>query len=638
MRKFLLYVLIGLTGLIFIGRLLYVQVLNPSFAAISKRNAIKKEYIYPQRGYIYDRDGDLVVSNQPSYDVMVVPRDLKAFDTVQFANLLHITTDELVHQLERAKIYSPRLPSVVVRQVSKGDYAYLQEKMRNFPGFYIQERSLRDYHVDVAANVLGYISEVNRREVKNKPYYQPGDLIGRSGVEKQYEKLLRGKKGVKYYQMDRFNQEIGSYKNGAYDTLPVKGKDLTLTIDMELQAYGQKLMENKRGAIVAIEPATGEILSMVSAPSYDPSLLVGRDRSRNFTRMWYDSIRKPLFDRSLLSMFSPGSTFKTVEAALALQEGVIDTEETIACHMGFYYGRSAHMGCESHPSPIALNSALAYSCNTFFAKIYWRMIKKYATPQEGMNVWHDNLAKFGFDDYLGYDLPAGRPGFIPDADYYNWAYQYPKYHWAASYTLSNGIGQGEVLTTPIQLANMVAAIANRGWYYTPHVLKGVEGEPITNEKYTVKHQTGVSEENMEIVVEAMRNVYKFGTARFLRVPGIQPCGKTGTAENFTMIGGEKVQLPDHSLFVAFAPKDDPKIAIAVFVAHGYWGSRYAGRIAGLMMGKYLKDEIERKDMEKWILSHSLKPEYQEIYQKRLAAAQAKKNAKKEKSMPKGKQE
>lgn len=613
MRKLLLYILIGLTGLVFLGRLLYLQVLNPSFAALSENNAIKVEYDYPHRGFIYDRNGKLLVSNQPSYDVMAIPRNVREFDTTVFAKLLDISPKELAHQLDKAKIYSPRLPSVIVPQMSKNDYAYLQEKMRNFTGFYIQKRSLRDYQDDGAANVLGYIAQVNRAEVNAKPYYDSGDLIGRSGVEKEYEKILRGQKGVKYIQKDRFNKEIGPYKQGKYDTLPVKGKDLTLTLDLKLQKYGEKLMQGKRGGIVAIEPSSGEILSLVTAPSYDPSLLVGRKRSKNFTRLWNDTIRTPLMDRSLLAMYSPGSTFKTVEAAIALQEGVIGAEETIGCNRGFYYGRNGHMNCESHPTPLDVSPAIAYSCNTFFAKIYRRMINKYDTPQKGMDNWKANLANFGLGDYLGYDLPTGRAGFIPNGEYYNKAYDYPKYHWSASYTLSNGIGQGEVLTTPIQLANMTAAIANRGWYYTPHVLKKIDGESIKMKKYTTKNQTGVDKENFEPVVEGMRDVYKFGTARYLRVPGIATCGKTGTSENYTRIDGERVQLTDHSIFVAFAPKDDPKIAVAAFVENGRWGSRYAGRIAGLMMAKYLKPEIERKDMEKWILTHSLEEEYAKKY-------------------------
>src|SRR5699024_9757575 len=370
---------------------------------------------------------------------------------------------------------------------------------------------------------------------------------------------LRGQKGVRYLQKDRFNKEIGPYKDGVFDTLPVQGKDLTLSIDLELQKYGEKLMQEKRGGIVAIEPANGEILSLVTAQSYDPSLLVGRERSKNFTRLWYDTINKPLFDRSLLATYPPGSTFKGITGAIALQEGVIDKTKTIPCHNGFYYGRHGHMKCHPHRSSLSIVPAIAQSCNTFFAKSYWWTLENYKTPQEGMNAWNEYLASFGLGNFLGYDLPTGRKGFIPTGEYYNKAYNYPKFRWSATYTLSNAIGQGEVLATPIQLANMTAVIANRGWYYTPHVLKEVEGEPAIDEKVTEKHYSKVDKENLEPIVEGMHDVYKHGTARASQIPDIEICGKTGTAENYTRIDGKRVQLTDHSIFVAFAPKDDPEI-------------------------------------------------------------------------------
>src|SRR5690625_4980 len=613
MRKLLLFFLVILVGLIFIGRLLYLQVFNTSFAIISERNAIKTEYIYPLRGNIYDRNGRLLVSNQPIYDVMVIPREVRKFDTLEFAGLLNITPERLREQLDKAKVYSPRLASVVVPQVSKAEYAYIQEKMRKFPGFYIQKRALRDYKVKGAANVLGYISEANPADIQENSYYEPGDLIGRSGVERQYEELLRGKKGVRYLQKDRFNKDIGSYKEGIYDTLPVKGKDLVLSLDMDLQEYGEMLMQQKRGGIVAIEPATGELLSLVTAPSYDPSLLVGRKRSENFTRLWYDTINKPLLDRSLLATYPPGSTFKGITGAIALQEGVINRNKTIPCHHGFYYGRHGHMRCHSHASPLSVVAATAQSCNTFFAKSYWWTIDNYKTPQEGMDAWNDYLASFGLGDFLGYDLPTGRRGFIPTGEYYNRAYNFPTFRWSATYTLSNGIGQGEVLTTPIQLANMTAVIANRGWFYTPHVLKDVEGQGSIDEKFTKKHYSKVDKENFEPIVEGMHNVYKHGTARGSQIPGIEICGKTGTAENYTRIDGKRVQLTDHSIFIAFAPKDDPQIAIAVFVENGRWGSRYGARIASLMINKYLKGTIDREDLEKLILENGLEEEYAKEY-------------------------
>ena len=613
MRKILLFIVIITTGLIFIARVFYLQIMDTSFAGRSENNAVKVVYDYPQRGFIFDRNGELLVSNQPSYDVMVIPRNVKPFDTTEFCSILKITPENLVKRLDKAKIYSPRLPSVVVPQLTKSEYAYLQEKMRNYEGFYIQKRSLRDYHTTSGSNVLGYIAEVNQRKINENPYYISGDLIGLQGIEGYYEELLRGVKGVKYIQKDRFNKDIGPYKGGIYDTLPKKGKDLTITIDSKLQEYGELLMKNKRGGIVAIEPATGEILALVTAPSYDPSLLVGRQRSKNYTELYYDSIAKPLYDRGLLAEYPPGSPFKTINALVALQEGVVDTEDRFHCNNGYFYGRGRRLGCHAHRSPLAMIPGIAQSCNAYFANVYRRIIEKYPTPQEGMDVWANHLESFGLGDYLGTDLPTGRPGKIPSAEYYNKIYNYPTYKWYSTATISNAIGQGEILTTPIQLANMTAAIANKGWYYTPHILKEVEGEPIEEKEYTTKNHTTIDPEHFEPVIEGMHQVYKSGTASALRIPGIEIGGKTGTAENYVRIDGERMQLTDHSIFVAFAPVEDPKIALAVFVENGYWGGRYAGRIAGLMIEKYLKGEITRTDMEDWILSHSLEHEYAKPY-------------------------
>lgn len=593
--------------MIFLARLFYLQVIDTSLAIRSEDNAIEKVYDYPQRGYIYDRNKELMVSNQPSYDVMVIPRNLKPFDTTEFCEILKITPRELGKRLDKAKIYSPLLPSVIIPQLTKSEYAYLQEKMRKYEGFYIQKRSLRDYHVDHSANVLGYIAQVNKQIINDNPYYISGDLIGKLGVEGQYEELLRGVKGVKYIQKDRFNRNIGPYKDGIYDTLPKKGKDLTITIDSKLQAYGEKLMKNKRGGIVAIEPQSGEILTMITAPNYDPALLVGRQRSPNFTKLYYDTIARPLYDRGLLAEYPPGSPFKVMNALIALQEGVVDTRDQFSCYNGYTYGRGRKMGCHAHPSPLSMVPGIAHSCNAYFANIYRRIIEKYPTPQKGMDVWNEHLKSFGFGQYLGNDLSTGRPGKIPDSEYYNRIY--PNHNWYATATLSNAIGQGEVLMTPIQLANMAATISNRGWYYTPHILKEVDGDPIKDENFTTKKHTSIEPRFFDPIVEGMHEVYKSGTARSLQIPGIEIAGKTGTAENFTRINGKRMQLTDHSIFVAFAPVDDPKIAIAVFVENGYWGSRYAGRIASLMIEQYMKGEITRKDMENWILSHSLEDEY-----------------------------
>jgi len=609
MRRLLLYIIIITTGFIFIGRLFYLQIVDESFARLSEDNAIKVVYNYPQRGYIFDRNGELLVSNQPSYDVMAIPRNVKAFDTAEFCSILKLTKEELTRKLDKAKIYSPRLPSIIVPQLTKSEYAYLQEKMRKYPGFYIQKRSLRDYQTQNGSNVLGYIAEVNNKIIEDNPYYISGDLIGKQGVEGQYEDLLRGIKGVKYIQKDRFNRDIGPFKEGIFDTLPKKGKDVTISIDAVLQAYGEKLMENKRGGIVAIEPATGEILSLITAPSYDPALLMGRQRSANFTKLYYDTIAKPLYDRGLLAEYPPGSPFKTINALIALQEGVVDIHDKFSCNRGYVYGRGRKLGCHAHASPLNMIPGIAQSCNAYFANVYRRIIEKYPTPQEGVDTWANHLNSFGLGQFLGYDLPAGRSGKIPTSKYYNKIYEYPTYKWFATATISNAIGQGEVLMTPIQLANMTATIANKGWFYTPHILKSIEGEPISDPDYTKKHITTIDSKHFIPVIEGMHQVYKVGTASALQIPGIEIAGKTGTAENYTKINGKRTQLTDHSIFIAFAPVDDPKIAIAVFVENGYWGGRYAGRIASLMIEKYLRNSISRKDMETWVLTHSLEDEY-----------------------------
>lgn len=613
MRKLLLLSIVLITGGVFMGRLFYLQIYDSSFQKLSENNAIKVIYDYPLRGYIFDRNGKLLVANQPSYDVMVVPKDVEEIDTTEFCNILKITKDEFIAIMKKAKRYSPRHPSVVIPQLNKAEYAYLSEKMHKYEGFYIQKRSLRDYQVNHSANVLGYIAEVNNRIIDKNPYYQMGDLIGTQGIEQQYEEVLRGIKGVKYIQKDRFNRDIGPYKGGLFDTLPERGKDITLTIDATLQQYGEELMVNKRGGIVALEPDTGEILALVSAPSYDPGLLVGRERSKNFNRLWYDTIAKPLFDRGLSGEYPPGSPFKALTALIGLQEGVINTKETIFCNGGYSYGRGRILGCHEHKSPVDMIGGIANSCNAYFCTVYRRTIEKYETPQQGIDSWNTHLKSFGLGDYMGYDLPSGRKGFIPNSDFYNKSYNYPKYKWYAPATISNAIGQGEVLMTPVQMVNFTATIANRGWFYRPHILKNISGVDTIQSIYQVKNNTTIDPAHFDPVIQGMFDVYNKGTASHIQIPDIEICGKTGTAENFIRIDGKRVQLTDHSIFVAFAPKDDPKIAIAVFVENGFWGSRWAGRIAGLMIEKYLKGEITRKDMESFVLNGSLQEEYAKPY-------------------------
>ncbi|MDX1772601.1 penicillin-binding protein 2 [Oceanihabitans sediminis] len=609
MRQLLLFISIIFVGLLFIARLFYLQVYQGNTNNLYEDNAIRKVYDYPKRGFVYDRNGKLLVSNQPSYDVMVIPNEVKPLDTLEFCSLLKITKDQFKNTYEKAWRYSPRLPYVFLPQLSKEDYAILQEKMRKFEGFYIQKRSLRNYETTIGANVIGDIGEVNQRIINNNPYYKMGDLIGMQGIEASYEKTLRGVKGIKFIQKDRFNRDIGPYKDGKFDTLPESGKDIKTTIDATLQAYGEVLMQNKRGGIIAIEPATGEILSMVSAPTYNPNLLVGRDRSKNFTKLFRDTIAKPLFNRSLQGVYEPGSPFKLMNALVALQEGVISTEERITCYTGYRYGnRFMKCHCRSGKQNNMIDG-IQESCNAYFATIYRRILDKPGDASVGIDIWSDHVKSFGLGNFLNNDLYVGQKGRIPDREYYRGIYPNTFY---STYTISNSIGQGEVATTPIQLANMVAAIANRGFYYTPHIIKEIKGETI-DPNFTTPKYTSIDKRHFEPVVEGMHNVYKNGTAKYVQVPEIEICGKTGTVENFVRIDGVRTQLTDHSIFVAFAPKDDPKIAIAVFVENGYFGSRFAGKIASLMIEKYIKGETTRKDLENWILSHSLENEYAKPY-------------------------
>ena len=608
MRKILLPAIVILTSLLLIGKIFYLQVIDESLKLQSENNAIKKVFDFPERGYIYDRNGKLLVANQPSYDIMVIPREIKDIDTLEFCNLLGITKEIFIKKIEKAKVYSPRLPSVFLPQLNKKEYAAFQEKERKFEGFYTQKRALRDYQVDYGANIFGFIAQVNNHEIETNPYYNSGDLIGKQGVEKQYEEILRGIKGVKYLLRDKHNKIIGPYKEGKYDTISQQGKDLVLTIDAELQKYGTELMVNKRGGIVAIEPSSGEILALVSAPTYDPALLVGRKRSANYTQLYYDSIAKPLYDRGLLAQYPPGSPFKIVTGLIGLQEEVINEETGFVCHHGFYYGRGAFMKC--HDSGVSkLNNGIYQSCNTYFANVYKKTIDKYKNPSESVDIWSQHVKSFGLGQFLGTDMPIGAKGLVPDSKTYQRAY--PNGGWRSTTIISNSIGQGEVLTTPIQLANMMAAVANKGFFYTPHIVKNIKGDTI-DKKFTTKHIVTVDKDYFDPVIKGLADVYNKGTASSLKVDSLQICGKTGTAENKIRVAGKTYQLKDHSIFVAFAPAENPKIAIAVFVENGYWGNRWAGPIATLMVEKYIRGKITRKDLEDRMLNGSLLDEYKKI--------------------------
>ena len=617
-RSFLIYFLITTVGIIFIGRLFQLQVIRGDNYDPIHNSAVKIEYDYPERGYVYDRNGKLLVANQLSYDVMVQPNQVKALDTLEFCNLLKIDKENFLKRFHKANNYASYLPSVFLKQLAKEDFAFLQEKLHKYTGFFIQKRIIRKYPINAAANVLGYIGEVNENLAKENPYYQPGELIGKDGIERQYEDYLRGNKGTKYLQRNNLNKVTGSYLKGKLDTLPENGKDLTLTLDIELQRYAQKLMKGKRGGIVAIEPSTGEILALVTAPSYNPNMLVGRKRSRNSSILFNDTISKPSYDRGLLAAYAPGSPFKMMNALIGLQENVITEETGFKCYHGYKYGKRANefMGCHCGivGRPITLKTAIAKSCNTYFSNTYKRIVEKNNKPSEGLDTWKRHITSFGLGDYLGYDLPAGQKGLIPDGKYYDSRY---RYSWNGSTTISNAIGQGEVLTTPIQLANFTAAIANKGHFYTPHILKEVNKKSIDNPKYTVVKHTTIDKEHFPPVIEAMHEVFKTGTGKYNQVEGIEICGKTGTAENFIRVDGHKVQLPDHSILVAFAPKENPKIALAIFVENGGYGSTIAAPITSLIIEKYLNGKISKANeyREQRMLNLSLEDIYAKLNQK-----------------------
>lgn len=605
MRKVLLPTIIIIATILLILRLFYLQIIDDSFKLKSENNAIKIQYDYPERGYIYDRNGVLLVANQPSYDIMFIPKELKNIDTLEFCHLLNITKEDYIRIVEKGKVYSPRLPSVFLPQLNKLEFAAFQEKIRKFQGFYIQKRSLRDYQVKFGANIFGFITQASEKTIEKNPYYKSGDLLGKQGVEESYEKTLRGVKGVKYILKDKFNREIGSYKEGKFDTIAVQGEDINLTIDAELQKYGEELMANKRGGIVAIEPKTGEILALVTAPSYDPAILVGRQRSKNYTMLYHDSIAKPLFDRGLLAEYPPGSPFKILTGLIGLQEGVINEQTTYMCHHGFSYAPGRFMKCHGS-GPHQLHNGIYNSCNTYFANVYLRIIGKYVSTPYAVDTWSNHVKSFGLGQFMGYDLPTGKRGKVPTSKTYK--RMYPGWGYSGKTIISNAIGQGEVLMTPIQLANMMATVANQGYYYTPHIIKKIKGEQI-DKKFKTKHFATIDKKHFAPMISGLFDVYNFGTASALRVEGIDICGKTGTAENYAKIGGKRTKLEDHSIFVAFAPKDNPKIAIAILVENGGFGATIAGPIASLMIEKYLRHKITRTDLEKRTLERSLLDRY-----------------------------
>ncbi len=594
-RKPVIIGIIVLIGLLLVTRLFFIQVINKKYVLSATNNVLRYVTQYPARGLIYDRNGKLLVFNEVAYDLMVIPRQVKTIDTVEFCNLTGLTKEDFAQRMRKAEKYSPYKASVFLEQISKENFGYLEEKLYKYPGFYVQPRTLRKYPVPIAAHTLGYVGEVSRRDMERNPYYKMGDYIGKSGVEKAYENQLRGKKGMKIKMVDVFNREKGSYMNGKYDTLAVPGNDLYLTIDAELQAYGEQLMRNKKGSIVAIDPATGEILALVTSPAYDPNLLVGRIRSRNYSLLYNDTL-KPLFNRALLAMYPPGSTFKPLMALIGQQEGVLSENTQYPCA-----GESAlPIKCShNHESPLDLVHSIEQSCNPYYWNVFRSVIDnpKYTSTREAFNRWRQYLLSFNLGKTFNTDLLVERSGNVPVPEYYD--KYFGKNVWRAMTIRSLSIGQGELLVTPMQLANVAAVIANRGFYYKPHIVKGIKKNgnilPVEYEKTN----TMVEQRYFAPVIEGMHLVYagEHGTARWYAPDTITMCGKTGTVQN---PHGE-----NHSMFIAFAPVDKPRIAVSVIVENGGYGSTYAAPIATLMMEKYILGDFKKPWFEKKILDADL---------------------------------
>ena len=599
-RKYLFYFFFLAISITFIARLFYIQILKEDYKLSALNNALQLEKVYPGRGLIYDRNQQLLVGNQSAYDLMVIPAQVGTLDTLALCKLIGLEPNEFRSRLQKAKRYSWRKASIFVKQISRENFAFVQEQLHDFPGFYPQKRILRDYMTKAGANVIGFIGEANDLYIKAHPEYEMGDLIGKTGIEKSYENIIKGETGVNYRLKDVHNRVMGPYENGAYDTLPIPGLDIQSTIDIDLQAYGEWLMQGKRGSVVAIEPSSGEILALITSPSFDPELMVGRQRSVNYNRLYRDSINLPLFDRGLLAEYPPGSPFKVINALIGLQEGTLTPETRYTCQHGFHWGR-LHVACHcGTSSPIALRMGISKSCNNYFCRVFKGIIEKYPSAQEGMNVWSNHVQSFNIGRFLNNDLPTGRKGLAPTADYYDRAFGYTG--WKAVSTISLGIGQGELLLTPIQMANMTAAIANRGYYYTPHIVKAIGGKAIEDPNFTAPKYTSIDSSHFPVVIEGMFDVFESGTARGSRLESITMCGKTGTAEN--------PHGQDHSIFVAFAPKDNPEIAISIIVENGYWGSRWAAPIASLMIEKYIMGEVSREAIEKRMIAGDLSEEYE----------------------------
>ena len=603
-RSWVIIAIILFIGFVFIVRLFFLQVTTDHWAKKAASITEKKITTYPARGLIYDRNGKLIVANRAIYDLMVLPKDAKKniSDSVAISKLLDISTIDYNTLLKKAKKYSSYKPSTIIEQIPAEQFGYIVDQLYKYPEFIPVPRTLRSYPTPIAPHTIGYISEVSPNQISKNNYYKPGDYIGAFGIEKTYESDLRGRRGEQFIVVDVHNKKIGSYKEGKFDKSAISGKDISLSLDAILQEYGEQLMRNKKGSVVAIEPSTGEVLALVSSPSYNPNLLVGRNRSENYKELAANDSLGPLFNRTLSAQYRPGSIFKIVEALIGLEEGVIKPETRIKCNRGIINCHGAHTNDD-------LKNAIIHSCNPYFRDVYRRLIQRgeytsiFKDSEVGLVKWKESVMKFGFGAPLGVDLEGEKGGQVPGVDLYNkW---YGKGSWAFSTIYSNSIGEGELLVVPLQMANLAAIIANKGYYYTPHLVKHIGEEKLVRPEYTIKHNSGVSTEYFDLIQDAMYSVVNEtgGTARRARTKDIIVCGKTGTVQN-----GD---YPDHSVFIAFAPRENPTIAIAVYVEYAGFGGTWAAPIASLMIEKYLKGEISNQNKEQRIL------DFENLYIKKI---------------------
>jgi penicillin-binding protein 2 len=585
-RKFVVQGIFITITIILLVRLFYIQLISDEYILSAENNVIRRLPIYPARGVILDRNEHILVQNEPVYDLMVIPREVKPFDTIEFCNLIGIDKKGFDRRFKKANSYSPYKASIFEKQLSVQIYASFQEKLSNFPGFFVQNRTVRRYPDSIAAHFLGYVGEVNPKVIENsKGFYSQGDYHGITGIERSYEKLLRGQRGVQNLMVDALNRPKGNYADGKYDTVAVAGEYMISSLDRDLQKLGEQLMKNKIGSIVAIEPSTGEILSFVSSPGYDPNLMVGRQRGNNYMALLND-IYKPMFVRPVQAEYPPGSIFKVVNALVAQQFRLINENTYFFCPGGYRYGRQGFMGCTHVHGSIGLKGSITESCNTYYGYTYARMIDQAGMrPVDAYKKWRTAISAFGIGNALGIDLPGERNGLLPTADLYTKRFKNDR--WGSAYTISLSIGQGELGITPLQMANVMAIVANRGFFYKPHLIKAIGDKKVIKDEFLKKNNAGIDSSYFDVVIDGMSAVVNqpSGTAWYSRIPEIEMCGKTGTVQN--------PHGKDHSVFVAFAPRDNPKIAIAVVVENAGFGATWSAPIASLMVEKYINKKINR---------------------------------------------